>query len=175
MRAIVGLGASLGAREDTLRLAVQALDALPETQVEAVSRVWASAPVGGVAHRAFRNAAVRLQTHLPPEALLDHCKAIEVRLGRRPARRWADRVLDLDVLLYGEVAATLDGGRLTIPHPRLLERGFALRPAQEVGAALHHPTAGVPLGTLVPPGGGLWPVGVLHGPPLRVARSAAAQ
>ncbi|MDP2312476.1 MAG: 2-amino-4-hydroxy-6-hydroxymethyldihydropteridine diphosphokinase [Pseudomonadota bacterium] len=122
--AALGLGASLGDRARALRLAVYALQARPDVHVEAASRVYATSPVGGVASHGFLNAVIRVRTTLPPLALLQVCKAIEQRLGRRPTRRWADRVLDIDILLYGDQVVAEPG--LRIPHPRLAERDFFL-------------------------------------------------
>ena len=122
--AAISLGASMGHRLRTIRLAVAGIACAPGVRLSAVSRVWATAPVGGVARAPFLNAVVVVETSLPPEALLAACRRLEVRLGRRVTRRWADRVLDLDVLLYDR--AVLDTPTLSVPHPRLAERPFLL-------------------------------------------------
>ena len=128
-RAYVGLGANLGDLPQTLRAALRALDALPQTRVEAVSSAWRSAPVdaGGPD---YLNAVARLETTLEPEALLDALQAIELSHGRERPYVNAPRTLDLDVLLYGD--EPIHTARLTVPHPRLHERAFVLRPLLEV-------------------------------------------
>ncbi len=138
--AVVGLGASLGDRAATLEAAVRLLDVWPGVRVLRASRVYWSAPAGGVAGAAFLNAAVRVETTLAPEALAEALRAIERRLGRRPARRWADRALDLDLLWIS--GRSVQTPALTVPHARLRERAFALIPLVEVAPEARDPRTG---------------------------------
>ena len=125
-RAYIGLGANLGADLGaTLTQAALHLAALPQTQVVALSSLWRSAPVDAEGPD-FVNAVAALDTELAPMALLDALQAIELAHGRERPYRHAPRTLDLDLLLYGDVV--LDTARLTLPHPRLGERAFVLRP-----------------------------------------------
>ena len=159
--AAVGLGASVGDRRATLATALRALDAAPGVEVVAVSRLYRTPPAGGVARGWFLNAVALLRTSLGPEPLLALLKAIEVRLGRRPAPRWADRVLDLDLLLLGRrVRAAPDP---VLPHPRMADRAFVLVPLSEVAPGLCDPRTGRPFAL---PAGGCRPVavGVLAAP-----------
>ena len=130
-RAYIGLGANLGDMAATLRAAVAALGALPQTRLEAVSSAWRSAPVdaGGPD---YLNAVVLVETALSPEPLLDALQAIERAHGRERPYVHAPRTLDLDLLLYGDLA--MQTARLTLPHPRLHERAFVLYPLLEVAA-----------------------------------------
>ncbi len=129
-RVAIALGASLGDTARTLRLALAALSAMPGFTLSRASRVVVSPPAGGVAGSTFRNAVVTGAWSGTPRELLTRLRALETRLGRRPTRRWADRVLDLDVLLVGdEVCAD---GDLVVPHPRMRERAFVLVPLREV-------------------------------------------
>lgn len=133
-RAYVGLGANLGADlAATLTQAAQRLAALPGTRLVALSSAWRSEPVdaGGPD---FLNAVAALDTTLPPHALLDALQAIEQAHGRERPYRHAPRTLDLDLLLYDDLA--LDSPRLTLPHPRLGERAFVLRPLLEIAPDL---------------------------------------
>ncbi|MFG6466867.1 2-amino-4-hydroxy-6-hydroxymethyldihydropteridine diphosphokinase [Roseateles sp. BYS87W] len=133
-RAYVGLGANLGGDlRQTLLSAVGALDALPQTRLAAVSSAWRSAPVdaGGPD---FLNAVAALDTDLEPLALLDALQGIELAHGRERPYRNAPRTLDLDLLAYGDV--TLDTPRLTLPHPRVAERAFVLRPLWELAPGM---------------------------------------
>lgn len=128
--AYVGLGANLGADLlNTLGRAATALAALPGTRLVALSSAWRSAPVdaGGPD---FLNAVAVLDTELAPLALLDALQAIEQAHGRERPYRNAPRTLDLDLLMLGD--AVLDTPRLVLPHPRLRERAFVLRPLLEV-------------------------------------------
>jgi 2-amino-4-hydroxy-6-hydroxymethyldihydropteridine diphosphokinase len=130
----VGLGANLGADIGaTLTQAALSLAALPGTRIAALSSVWRSEPVDA-AGPDFLNAVVALDTSLEPLALLDALQAIEQAHGRERPYRNAPRTLDLDLLLYGGV--TLDTPRLTVPHPRLGERAFVLRPLLEIAPEL---------------------------------------
>lgn len=135
-RAYVGLGANLGADLlGTLTAAARALGELPGTRLLALSSVWRSAPVdaGGPD---FLNAVAMLDTDLAPLALLDALQAIEQAHGRERPYRNAPRTLDLDLLLMGD--QVLDTPRLVLPHPRLHERAFVLRPLLEVAPHLSH-------------------------------------
>lgn len=151
MRYFVGLGANLGDRLDTLRRAVRALAELG--RLEARSRVYETAPVGGPeAQPAYLNAAVRLESALPPLDFLRETQRIEAAFGRDRSRepRWGARTLDLDLLLAGDRGELrLDEPTLRLPHPRLHERGFALAPLVDLDGALVHPELGQPLTALL--------------------------
>ncbi len=138
VEALVGFGASVGDPARALRLAVAALGRVDGVELLRVARpVW-SAPMGPARGR-FLNSAILLLTTRSPRGLLGALQAIERRLGRRPAARWHDRVVDLDLLLHGDAMA--DGLGLRLPHPGLLDRAFALGPAAEIGGHLWHPGA----------------------------------
>lgn len=157
--AVVGLGSSMGDRARTLRLAVRALDALPGVDVVATSPIYRSRPLGP-ARGHFLNAAVAVRTRRAPRDLLAALKALEVRLGRRPSARWSDRVIDLDLLLFGGLVRR--GRGLRLPHPGLTERGFALQPAVDVAPDAVHPVRGCALRDLpMPADPGLRRVGLL--------------
>ena len=131
MRAFVGLGSNLGDREGTIARAVELLSAAAGVELVAVSRLRETEPWGPVEQPAYLNGAIELETELPPHALLDVLLAVEQALGRdRTGERWGPRTIDLDLLLYDEVE--LDEPGLTVPHPRLHERRFALEPLAEL-------------------------------------------
>jgi 2-amino-4-hydroxy-6-hydroxymethyldihydropteridine diphosphokinase len=157
----VALGASLGEPERALALAVRALDALPDLFLTGRSRIYRTPPFGGVARRSFLNAVVTGHTRLTPEDLLRACQAIEQRLGRRAARRWADRALDMDVLLVGDAVRTEPW--LTLPHPRMHTRDFVLVPLAEAWIDAADPRTGARYATLPCAGARLPAVGVLPG------------
>ncbi|MBB2485777.1 2-amino-4-hydroxy-6-hydroxymethyldihydropteridine diphosphokinase [Mitsuaria sp. WAJ17] len=139
MKAYIGLGANLGDLSATLQAALQALDALPQSRLLAVSSGWRSAPVdaGGPD---FLNAVACLETALAPLDLLDALQAIEQAHGRERPYRHAPRTLDLDLLLMeGQV---LSHARLSLPHPRLHQRAFVLRPLLELDPGLSLPGIG---------------------------------
>jgi 2-amino-4-hydroxy-6-hydroxymethyldihydropteridine diphosphokinase len=141
MRAFVGLGSNVGDREGWLRRAVELLWAEPDVEVVAVSSVRETEPLGYVDQPRFLNAAVEVQTPLPPRALLDRLLGVEQELGRRrDGPRFGPRTIDLDLLLYGD--ERVDEPGLTVPHPRLAERRFALEPLHELDSALVVPGHG---------------------------------
>jgi 2-amino-4-hydroxy-6-hydroxymethyldihydropteridine diphosphokinase len=136
-RAYVGLGANLGDREATMRRAIELLG----DEVVAVSSFRETDPVGYEDQPRFLNAAVALETELSPRELLDRLLAVERELGRtRDGPRYGPRTIDLDLLLYGD--AVVDEPGLRVPHPRLVERRFALEPLAELHPGLTIPGAG---------------------------------
>ena len=131
VRAYVGLGANLGDREGTIRRAVELLDAEDGVVVIGVSALRETEPWGTLEQPAFVNGAVAVETDLGPRALLDRLLDVERTLGRlRDGERWGPRVIDLDLLLYGDLVVEEPG--LVVPHPRLHERRFALEPLAEL-------------------------------------------
>ncbi len=141
-RAYVGLGSNLGDREASLRAAVDLLEANPEIQFVAVSRFRETDPVGLVDQPRFLNGAVAIDTELAAPDLLDRLLTIERDLGRERGvgPRWGPRTIDLDLLLYGDETFQRPG--LTVPHPRLHERRFALEPLADLDPALVVPGRG---------------------------------
>jgi len=141
-RAFIGLGSNLGDREATLGRAVDALRALPGTEVRRVSSFRDTEPVGLRDQPSFLNGAVELETDLSPRELLEALLAIERSLGRDRAGvpPGGPRTADLDLLLYGEARIAEPG--LEVPHPRLHERRFVLEPLAELDPALDVPGAG---------------------------------
>jgi len=147
-RAFVAFGSNLGDREATIRSALDALAAADGVEVAAVSSFEETDPVGYLDQPRFLNGAVELRSELPPRALLDLLLAIEARLGRDRAGVpvGGPRTLDLDLLLYENERIEEPG--LRIPHPRLHERAFVLRPLAELDPALEVPGKG-PIQTLL--------------------------
>ena len=127
--AYVGLGANLGERETALRSALAAIGRLPGTRVTRVSPLYGSAPVdaGGPD---YLNAVAELTTTLAPQALLEALQTIERGAGRERPYRNAPRTLDLDILWFG--GQIIDSPALTVPHPRMAERAFVLRPLADL-------------------------------------------
>lgn len=142
--AFLGLGSNLGDRAATLRAAVDALG--QHLQVSAVSSLYDTAPQLVTDQPRFLNAALAGTTALEPLALLRAVKAIEAALGRIPGPRYGPRALDIDLLLVDDLI--LDTPELTLPHPRLAERAFALLPLAEIAPGLRLPSGGVTIAEL---------------------------
>jgi 2-amino-4-hydroxy-6-hydroxymethyldihydropteridine diphosphokinase len=128
--AALGLGGNVGDVAATFRQALADIAAAPGVRLVAASSLYRTPPWGPVAQPPFLNMAALIRTTLTPHALLDLCLAIEARHGRVRAERYGPRTLDIDILSYGDVA--MSEGRLTVPHPRLSERAFALVPLAEI-------------------------------------------
>lgn len=123
------MGSNLGDRRRHLRDAVAALP-----DVEAISRVYETAPVGGPDQGAYLNIVVRLETEHSPRELLEICRAREADAQRVRTVRWGPRTLDVDVLWVD--GQTIDEPDLIVPHPRMFERAFVLMPLRDVAADL---------------------------------------
>ena len=134
----LGLGSNVGDRKEHLRAAMRLLRE-DGVEVDAVSSLYETEPVGEILDQPdFINAAVRIQTDLEPEQLLDVCKAIEVEQGRMfGGPRQGPRSLDIDLLLLGGLE--LETERLTLPHPELTGRRFVLAPLLELDPDLELP------------------------------------
>ncbi len=137
----IALGANLGQREETLRAALDLLDATPDVKVLAVSRFIETEPVGcAPGQPRYLNGAAHLRTTLSPRALLHQLLRVERELGRArtPGERNQVRTIDLDILLFGSLH--IADADLQIPHPRMHQRAFVLAPLAEIAPNAQHPT-----------------------------------
>jgi len=129
----LSLGANLGDRLASLRGAIALFDATAGCEIVAVSDVYETEPVGGPDQPDYLNAVMLIRAILAPEAVLAVAQAAEGRAGRVRELRWGPRTLDVDVLNYG--ASVRSDVELTLPHPRVLEREFVLRPWAQIDPA----------------------------------------
>lgn len=137
--AYIGLGANLGDRYAHL---LGALTKMNERgiKVTAVSPIYETEPVGYTEQPRFLNAACRVETDLPPRELLAEMRRIESEMGRTLSFPNGPRVIDLDLLLYGD--AVLAEGAIRVPHPRMQERAFVLVPLADLAPEVSHPVLG---------------------------------
>jgi len=133
-RAYLALGSNVGDRLAHLQRAIDTMRAEPALTVVAVSKVYETDPVGGPEQGVYLNAVVAIETALEPRPLLSLAQRLERDAGRVRAERWGPRTLDVDILLYDDIR--VDDEDLTIPHPRMWERGFVLAPLRDVAPDL---------------------------------------
>ena len=139
--ACVGLGSNLDHPARQVETAIDCLADLEQTRLDARSGLYRSAPFGGVEQADFVNAAVILSTGLSARELLGALKDIERHRGREPGGvRWGPRVLDLDLLVFGD--EVIDEPGLTVPHPGIAERNFVLLPLRDIAPDLDIPGLG---------------------------------
>ena len=139
--AYIGLGSNLSDPRAQVEAALLALARLPHTRLVARSRLYRTAPWGDVAQPDFVNAVAQLETALDAPALMQALLAIERAAGRvRGVERYGPRVLDLDLLVYGD--QRIEAAGLIVPHPRLAERAFVLVPLREIAPSLEIPGSG---------------------------------
>jgi len=136
--AYLGLGSNLGEREENLCHALALLS--PKVNLDEVSSVYETEPVGYGEQPLFLNLVCRTSTDLPPEELFRLAKDIETRMGRIPSFPNAPRIIDIDILFYNN--KIMKTQNLTIPHPRLQDRAFVLIPLTEIAPDLVHPKLG---------------------------------
>jgi 2-amino-4-hydroxy-6-hydroxymethyldihydropteridine diphosphokinase len=141
----IGLGANLGDTHATLRHALTALAALPGSRLLRSSPIYRSEPIDSSGPD-YLNAVAELETDLAAADLLAQLQAIEYRHGRERPFRNAPRTLDLDLLLFGDAVIATEN--LTVPHPRLHQRAFVLRPLADLAPDLHVPGLGPVAGLL---------------------------
>lgn len=126
----LSLGGNLGEPDKSMGAALRMLDADAQTDVVSVSSLYRTPPWGKTDQPDFLNIAAELRTALSPRALLDACLDAERRLKRVRQERWGPRLIDIDILVFGD--RTVHEAGLELPHPRMLERGFVLAPLAEV-------------------------------------------
>ncbi|MCX5699044.1 MAG: 2-amino-4-hydroxy-6-hydroxymethyldihydropteridine diphosphokinase [Candidatus Omnitrophica bacterium] len=127
----LSVGSNLGNRKKNIKLAVEKINALKGTKIIKASKLFESLSCGGPAGQPnYLNAALRISTNFSPLTLLKKLKKIEKEIGRISTVRFGPRVIDLDILLYGD--RLIRNQALTIPHPRMFSRDFVIKPLTEV-------------------------------------------
>jgi 2-amino-4-hydroxy-6-hydroxymethyldihydropteridine diphosphokinase len=152
-RAILSLGSNIGERERNVLRAAWRLAGSGGIISARLSSLYETEPVGNGFTRCFVNAAMSVMTTLDPHSLLKLCMSLEMEEGRGPVERSGDRILDIDVIMFGE--ARIDSPELKLPHPRMRERRFVLQPLAELEPLMKLPPDGVTAGqaVLAVPGG----------------------
>ncbi|MEL6138764.1 MAG: 2-amino-4-hydroxy-6-hydroxymethyldihydropteridine diphosphokinase [Cyanobacteria bacterium J06628_6] len=153
-QAAIALGSNLGDSAALIAEALARLGAVSEAvpsavapiEITARSPLYQTAPVGPPQPE-FLNGCALLTTTLSPRQLLHQLLAIEMQMGRVRQRRWGPRLIDIDLILYGD--QVVDTPELTLPHPRMHERAFVLVPLSDIAADWVHPILGLTASELV--------------------------
>ncbi len=131
------MGSNLGDRVETIRKAKEMVSSIPGVSVAVSSSLYVTEPVGISDQPMFINAVLEIETDLSPEELFFELKDIEAKLGRTETIRLGPRVIDIDILLFGD--RIVEEEDLTIPHPEMAKRGFVLVPLCEIAPEIKHP------------------------------------
>ncbi|HAG10654.1 MAG TPA: 2-amino-4-hydroxy-6-hydroxymethyldihydropteridine diphosphokinase [Desulfotomaculum sp.] len=134
VRAFISLGSNLGDKRANLERAVELLSKVEGLDIKAVSSFYRTLPVGPVQQDWFINNVLELMVELTPRELLNVLLIIEKKMGRERDIRWGPRLIDLDILLYGDTS--INEPDLVIPHPRMFERAFMIIPLAELDPEL---------------------------------------
>ena len=129
-KAYIALGSNIGDPAENLNEALKALDLVPGVRVTKVSNYYVTEPWGYTDQPDFTNACCEVETSLSPEALLGVCLGVEAGMGRVRQIKNGPRVIDLDLLIYGDEHRNTE--ELILPHPRMMERAFVLQPLNDL-------------------------------------------
>ncbi len=138
--AYIGIGSNLGEPLENCLKAIKLMDKMQGCRLSGRSEFYRTEPVGVEGQEWYLNGAVSLETERAPAHLLQGLMAIEAEMGRVRKERWEARVIDLDLLLYGDLVIAEPG--LKVPHPRMHERKFVLVPIVDLAPNLLHPVFG---------------------------------
>ncbi|MCL2384552.1 MAG: 2-amino-4-hydroxy-6-hydroxymethyldihydropteridine diphosphokinase [Alphaproteobacteria bacterium] len=134
MRVGLGLGSNIGDKPDNIKNALALLEERGLFHLAALSSIYRTPPWGYKEQEDFANACAIGETGLPPLDLLAGIKAVEQYMGRQPTVRWGPRLIDIDILFYGDV--TFEHEKLNLPHKDLFSRAFVLVPLAEIAPEL---------------------------------------
>lgn len=132
VRIALSLGSNVGDKVANLRNALARLESEAEIELDAVSRFYRTEPWGQTDQDWFVNACAIGRTSMSPVDMLRRCKTLEIEIGRTPGPRWGPRVIDIDLLFFGDMELRTDD--LTLPHPEMFNRAFVLVPLAEIAS-----------------------------------------
>ena len=135
--AYIGIGSNLGIPEENCKKAIEKLSSTKDIKIISKSSFYHTEPIGVIQQGWFVNSAIEIETDLSPENLLSSLLNLEFAMGRIKKEKWGPRLIDLDLLLYGDLV--LEKKNLTLPHPEIQNRKFVLIPMSEIAGNLIHP------------------------------------
>ncbi|HNX28841.1 MAG TPA: 2-amino-4-hydroxy-6-hydroxymethyldihydropteridine diphosphokinase [Syntrophomonadaceae bacterium] len=137
----LSLGSNIGFKRQNIERAVKLIGEIDGISVTKISSFYETEPWGKKDQENFINAAVEIVTDISPVRLLKELQKIEIKMGRQQLEKWGPRIIDIDILLFGD--EVLDGPELTVPHPYMRERLFVLIPLEEINSAIRFPDDGM--------------------------------
>ncbi len=140
MRVYLSIGSNIGSRLENITNALRKLNSLAQTRVNRVSAIYETEPIGNINQPSFLNIAVEIETELHPLELLSELKKIEYDLGRTEQERWGPRIIDIDIILYGDIC--INEKQLVLPHAEFRKRRFVLQPLVELCSDRVDPVTG---------------------------------
>ena len=143
----IGLGSNMGFKRRNIETAIDNIENIPGVDLVKKSSLYETEPWGKTDQDKFLNQVIMIETNLGADELLDCLLEIEIKMGRQRLEKWGPRVIDLDILLYGNQVIQTD--RLRVPHRHMRERLFVLIPLQEIGTELRFPDNGVTIGEVL--------------------------
>lgn len=132
--AIIALGSNLGDKVGNINMAIGLLGERGDVRLVCRSRNFATEPWGKIDQDTFVNACISVATSLLPRALLERCKTIERRMGRQLTEKWGPRLIDLDLLVFGD--QFINEPDFVLPHPHIAKRAFVLAPLMDIAPEL---------------------------------------
>ncbi|MCK5237120.1 MAG: 2-amino-4-hydroxy-6-hydroxymethyldihydropteridine diphosphokinase [Deltaproteobacteria bacterium] len=138
--AYIAIGSNEGDALKNCKRAIEKLNNTDDIKVTKVSSFYKTEPWGVTEQEEFINSAARIETTLTPEDLLEVCRSIEESLGRARQVKWGPRIIDLDIIFFGD--RVISGSDLKVPHPHLKERAFVLKPLMDIAPEKIHPVTG---------------------------------
>jgi len=145
--AFIALGSNIGNRYDNITSAIKLLTSHPDIKLVNYSSIYETDPVGYEDQDLFLNMVIEIQTVLSAMELLDFCLKTELDLGRKRKIRWGPRTIDLDILTFNQ--ENIETEKLTVPHPRMVERAFVMAPLVEINPDHRIPGVEKPLNLLL--------------------------
>lgn len=145
--AYIGVGSNIGDKLSNCKHSLQRIEQLPGCEVSACSDLFKTEPEGFTGHDWYANCVAEVKTTCTPMQLLESLLAIEHDMGRRRSRRWEPRIIDLDILLFGQ--EIIESSDLVVPHPLLCKRRFVLEPLAQLAPKLIHPALNITIEELL--------------------------
>jgi len=147
MKVLISYGSNMGDKKENCREAIRRILKLKGVTILWESSFYRTDPVGIIEQDWFVNGLISVETDIPPEELLDRLLSIELQMGRVREEKWGPRLIDLDIISYGD--QVMESEKLTLPHPETPNRAFVLIPIRQIEPTWIHPVTGKTAGEML--------------------------